>query len=93
MEEFDKRLTMLMVHFTKFNKLDENIIERVLTSDDSSSLETSDKSGDVIVHGVGGKLIKAQTVNQENLLSLFVITTWFLPLVQQEQEKHILVWH
>ena len=30
LEEFDKRLTMLMVHFTKFNKLDENIIERVL---------------------------------------------------------------
>ena len=60
---------MLMVHFTRFNKLDENIIERVLT-DDSSSLETSDKSGDVIVHGVGGKLIKAQTVNQRKLVEL-----------------------
>lgn len=70
LEEFDKRLSMLMVHFTKFNKLDENIIERVLTSDDSTSLETSDKSGDVIVHGVGGKLIKAQTVNQRKLVEL-----------------------
>ena len=34
------------------------ILLSVLTSDDSSSLETSDKVGDVIVHGVGGKLIK-----------------------------------
>ena len=30
LEEFDKRLAMLLDHFSKYNKLDENVIERVL---------------------------------------------------------------
>ena len=68
LEEFDRRMTMLMTHFTKYNKIDENAIERVLTSQSSDDFTTSDKSGEVIVHGVGGKLIKAQTVNQRRLV-------------------------
>jgi len=32
LDEFDRRMTMLMTHFGKYNKLDENVIERVLTS-------------------------------------------------------------
>ncbi len=68
LEEFDTRMTMLMKHFGKYNKLDENVIERVLTSNSSEDYNTSAKSGEVIVHGVGGKLIKAQTVNQRKLV-------------------------
>ena len=30
LEEFDKRLTMLLDHFSKYNKLDENVIESYL---------------------------------------------------------------
>ncbi|NNE32765.1 MAG: PhoH family protein [Winogradskyella sp.] len=68
LEEFDHRMTMLMKHFGKYNKLDENVIERVLTSNSSEDYKTSDKSGEVLVHGVGGKLIKAQTANQRKLV-------------------------
>lgn len=68
LEEFDRRMTMLMVHFGKYNKLDENVIERVLTSQTSDDYNTSKQSGEVIVHGVGGKLIKAQTANQRKLV-------------------------
>ncbi|MDT0557413.1 PhoH family protein [Ichthyenterobacterium sp. W332] len=68
LEEFDRRMNMLMKHFAKYNKLDENVIERVLTSASSQDYTTSDKSGAVIVHGVGGKLIKAQTANQRKLV-------------------------
>jgi len=70
LEEFDKRLTMLLEHFAKYNKLDENSIERVLQSESSADYETSVSSGDVLVHGVSGKLIKAQTANQRKLVSL-----------------------
>ena len=66
--EFDKRLKMLLSHFEKYNKLDENMIERVLTSHSKKDYETSKKSGDVIVHGVNGRLIKAQTANQRKLV-------------------------
>jgi len=68
LEEFNKRLEMLMHHFSKYNKIDENIIERVLTSDSKADYATSESSGDVLVHGVSGKLIKAQTANQRKLV-------------------------
>ncbi|OIQ30301.1 MAG: phosphate starvation-inducible protein PhoH [Bacteroidetes bacterium MedPE-SWsnd-G2] len=68
LEEFDLRMNMLMTHFAKYNKLDENVIERVLTSKSSEDYATSEKSGEVIVHGVGGRLIKAQTTNQRKLV-------------------------
>lgn len=70
LEEFDTRLTMLLEHFAKYNKLDENVIERVLQSDSSADYETPASSGEVLVHGVSGKLIKAQTANQRKLVQL-----------------------
>nr|WP_321228027.1 PhoH family protein [uncultured Psychroserpens sp.] len=68
LEEFDRRMTMLMKHFGKYNKLDENVIERVLTSQSSDDYNTSTISGQAIIHGVNGKIIKAQTVNQRKLV-------------------------
>jgi phosphate starvation-inducible PhoH-like protein len=68
LEEFDRRMEMLTTHYSKYNKIDENMIERVLTSQSKEDYTTSDQSGEVILHGVGGKLIKAQTVNQRRLV-------------------------
>jgi len=70
LEEFDKRITMLLEQFAKYNKLDENSIERVLTSESREDYETSAASGEILVHGVGGKLIKAQTANQRKLVDI-----------------------
>jgi phosphate starvation-inducible PhoH-like protein len=39
LEEFDTKLTMLLEHFAKYNKLDENAIERVLQSDSKEDYE------------------------------------------------------
>ncbi len=68
LEEFDRRLMMLMNHFGTYNKLDENVIERVLTSNTSDEYTTSKASNDVLVHGVSGRKIKAQTANQRKLV-------------------------
>ena len=70
LEEFDKRITMLLEHFGKYNKIDENIIERVLQSESKEDYETPVSAGEVLVHGVSGKLIKAQTANQRKLVEL-----------------------
>ncbi|MFT5103904.1 MAG: phosphate starvation-inducible PhoH-like protein [Candidatus Latescibacterota bacterium] len=70
LEEFDSRLTMLLEHYAKYNKIDENVIERVLLSGDKDDYETTPESGEVLVHGVNGKLIKAQTANQRKLVEL-----------------------
>ena len=71
LDEFEKRLEMLISYFNKFNKLDENSIEHLLTSNGKE--QKHDKHGnEVIVHGVNGRLIKAQTVNQRKLVNLMV---------------------
>ncbi len=72
LEEFDKRLAMLLEHFAKYNKLDENVIERVLLSRSRDDYETPDSSNAVLVHGVNGRKIKPQTANQRKLVQLMV---------------------
>ena len=68
LEEFDKRMEMLFSHFTAYNNLDENMIERILTSDSKDDYTTTNESGKVLLHGVNGRLIKAQTTNQRKLV-------------------------
>ena len=69
LDEFEKRLKMLVNHFNKYNKLDENSIERLLTSNGNEST-ASKGSNDVLVHGISGKLIKAQTANQRKMVEM-----------------------
>jgi len=68
LDEFDKRFNMLTAHFSKYNKLDENVIERVLTSNDQEDYATPFHTDDILLHGVNGRHIKAQTVNQRRLV-------------------------
>ena len=68
LQEFDKRMAMLLEHFATYNRIDENIIERVLSSNSKADYQTSSKSGDVLVHGVNGKLVKARTANQRKIV-------------------------
>ena len=70
LEEFDKRIAMLLDHFAKYNKLDENVIERVFLSRSKEDYETSENSNEVLVHGVNGRKIKPQTANQRKLVQL-----------------------
>ncbi|WP_275316404.1 PhoH family protein [Tenacibaculum bernardetii] len=71
LDELEKRIVMLMKYFNKYNKLDENSIERVLTSTGKEEeIRKSGKTEGVLVHGVSGKLIKAQTTNQRKMVDL-----------------------
>ena len=68
LEEFQRRFEMLTAHYGRYNKLNENVIERILSSNGKEEYESSETSGDVLVHGVSGRLVKAQTVNQRRLV-------------------------
>ena len=67
LEEFEKRFRRLMQHFTRYNTIDDNVILRVLESDtqETQLMNAKDK---ILVHGLGGKLIKAMTPNQQKLV-------------------------
>ncbi len=69
LDEFEKRLEMLTNYFNRYNKLDENSIERIITSTRKEE-NTDVKTSDVLLHGVSGKLIKAQTKNQRKMVAM-----------------------
>ena len=70
LKEFEKRVDMLMTHFGKFNKLNEEIIDRIVMSNDLGDFNPSYDKESFILHGVGGKIIKAQSHNQQRLVAL-----------------------
>ncbi len=68
LDEFEKRFDMLTKYFHRYNKIDENSIERILAA--NSEISDLKKSNDILVHGVNGRLIKALSVNQRKMVDL-----------------------
>ena len=69
LNEFELRFNRLMHHFTRYNRIDDNVILRILEGNthENQVLDNKDK---ILVHGIGGKLIKAMTPNQQKLVDL-----------------------
>ncbi len=65
-EQFEKKVSLLVRHIAEFNALNDGQIESLMLK------ETEDlpfqNFGEIIVHGNGGNLIKARTVNQRKLV-------------------------
>jgi len=65
-EQFEKKLTLLISHINNYGSLTENNIETLMLK------ETEEipfkEFGETIVHGNGGHLIKARTANQRKLV-------------------------
>lgn len=68
LDEFEKKFDSLVKYYHRYNKLDDNSIERILTT--VVQQKNSKHSDGVLVHGVSGKLIKAQSVNQRKMVDL-----------------------
>lgn len=68
LSEFSKRVDMLIAHFGKFNILNDEIIERIVLAGTEDNLELNGGTETQILHGVGGKIIKAKTYNQKRLV-------------------------
>lgn len=68
LDEFENRFKRLMHHFTRYNSIDDNVILRVLETSHQHDAEHMHDRDKILVHGVGGKLIKAMTPNQQKLV-------------------------
>ena len=73
LEEFSKRTGMLIAHFGKYNILNEEIIERIILARDNDKEVLKGGTEAVILYGVGGKVIKAKTLNQKRLVEFMNI--------------------
>lgn len=69
MDDFESKFNRLMLHFTRYNSINENVIDRVVLSsvNENSVMQEQDK---ILVHGLGGKLIKAMSPNQHKMVQL-----------------------
>ena len=68
LKEFEMRISMLIEYFIKFNKLNDEIIERIVMANNDQKKELNNGTESVILHGLGGKVIKAKTFNQKKLV-------------------------
>ena len=68
LDEFENRFRRLMHHFTRYNSIDDNVILRVLETGHQHDVEHMHDRDKILVHGIGGKLIKAMTPNQQKLV-------------------------
>lgn len=67
-DEFEKRLQMLTDYFNRFNSIDENSIERILMLNAAHDLDKEILGDDILIHGVNGKIIKARTKHQQEMV-------------------------
>ena len=63
---FEQKLTAFIKHINQYNSLTISQIERLVDGDESEILKTKDN---IILHGQNGKVIKARTANQRNMIS------------------------
>ena len=68
LEEFEKQMDRLIMHYGKYNSLNESTVEKILTSSSEDNFGLDEAEIQTILHGVGGKIIKARTVNQSRLV-------------------------
>ena len=68
LQEFSTKTDMLIAHYGKYNILNDEIIERIIFADNQEKKVLNGGTEVNILHGVGGKIIKAKTLNQKRLV-------------------------
>lgn len=69
MDDFERRMNLLQKYFNRFNQLDTNVIEQIMTTGADQS-SPNGRSDEVLVHGVSGRLIRAKSENQKRMVEL-----------------------
>jgi phosphate starvation-inducible PhoH-like protein len=73
LEEFEKQMDRLMLYYGKYNSLDENTVEEILTSSEEDNFGLDSTDNETLLHGVGGKVIKTRTINQARMVEAITI--------------------
>ncbi|MDC1491775.1 PhoH family protein [Flavobacteriaceae bacterium] len=71
--EFESKIEIIFNYFLEYNSISENEIQALIKSDSVNDVKTSKKSHGAILHGVGGKAIKARTINQRKIVDSILI--------------------
>ena len=64
---FENKLEIFITHILRFGELTENQLERLM-GEDAEEIVKNGKGSEVLVHGVAGRVIRAQTANQRKMV-------------------------
>lgn len=67
-KNFEDRFELLLIHFDKFGKINEDVVRQIMSEDDRPLNNGKDVGDDILVYGRHGKLIRALTVNQKRMV-------------------------
>jgi phosphate starvation-inducible PhoH-like protein len=68
-ERFEDKLMTLIDVYSKYQRINETLIEQIFEDQELDIAETIDS--DVLVYGNNGRMIKARTINQKRLVDLY----------------------
>lgn len=66
--EFEDKINAIFNYFLEYNSITKNELDVLISSNSVNEIKTSKKSHGAILHGVGGKVIKAKTINQRKIV-------------------------
>ena len=69
LNRFNAKMNLVLDHYNRFNSLDKEHIEMYLSDEGEKKAEESKSGDDVLVHGTGGIMIKARTINQQRIVT------------------------
>lgn len=67
LEQFEKKFQLLLAHLNRYHQLPASTLERLLQQE-SNELGSEKADNDIIVHGQGGRPVKARTQNQRKMV-------------------------
>ena len=70
---FSNKIELCITHILRFSELTENQIERLIEDEDAEEVVKDAKGSEILVHGVGGNVIKAQTANQRKMVKFMAV--------------------
>ncbi len=65
-KDFEKKLSALIKHFDKYNRIKPDDIKEILSNDDNTTIKDRDRS--ILIYSVTGKPVRARTKNQRLLV-------------------------
>jgi phosphate starvation-inducible protein PhoH and related proteins len=67
-EEFQKKFSLLLLSLDTFGKITETDIDQIMGGEEVTATQITTPSGNVLVHGRNGMIIKARTANQQRMV-------------------------
>lgn len=67
-EDFQKKFSLLLLSFDTFGKITDTDIDQIMGGEEGTTAQISTPSGNVLVHGRNGMIIKARTANQQRMV-------------------------